>query len=104
MAGTALVVHSGENSHEQIAYKLLLTIAENEKKPLHSAAAGGATADRKWLLDTYAECLLTVRNPSGRQHKKERSPRRVAPRPHNWQFGTALQLFHFGNERYPNGS
>ena len=27
-----------------------------------------------------------------------------AGHPHNWQFGTALQLFHFGNERYPNGS
>ncbi len=59
-AKTAPVVHIGENSPEEIAYKLLVTIAANEKKSLH----GAATADRKWLLDTYAECLSTVRNPS----------------------------------------
>jgi hypothetical protein len=56
MAETAPVVHIGENSPEQIAYKLLETIASNEKKTLH----GTATADRKWLLDTYAECLAAV--------------------------------------------
>jgi hypothetical protein len=26
-------------------------------------AAGRVTADRKWVLDTYAECLRVVRNP-----------------------------------------
>jgi len=69
MAENALVVHAGENSPEQIAYKLLLTIAENEKKPLHSTGTAPTTADRKWLLDTYAECLLAVRNPAGRRPK-----------------------------------
>lgn len=60
------VVHIGENSPEQIAYKLLQTIASNEGKSLHSSVAGKSTADRKWLLDTYAECLLAVRAPHNR--------------------------------------
>ncbi len=58
----APVVHIGENSPEQVAFKLLGIIAMNEKKPLTSTAG----ADRKWLLDTYAECLQTVKNPGGR--------------------------------------
>jgi hypothetical protein len=39
MADTNTVVHIGENSPEQVV------------------------VDRKWLLDTYAECLRTVRQP-----------------------------------------
>jgi hypothetical protein len=31
------------------------------------SGGGHATADRKWLLDTYAECLRTVQNPSSRE-------------------------------------
>ena len=63
-AMTAPVIYIGENSPEQIAYKLLVTIADNEKKSLKTTNTGGAaTADRKWLLETYAECLSTVRNP-----------------------------------------
>ena len=57
------IVHIGENSPEGIAYKLLVTIASNEKKMLVSTGATPATANRKWLLDTYAECILAVRNP-----------------------------------------
>ena len=66
MSENALVV--GE-SPEGIAFKLLQTIASNEKKTLvpSPGTGGSATADKKWLLDTYAECLLTVKNPSGRQ-------------------------------------
>ena len=51
------VVHTGGNTPEQVAYKLLHDIA---------AIEGKALPDRRWLLDTYAECLLTVRNPDGR--------------------------------------
>jgi hypothetical protein len=58
MAEMAPVVHIGENSPEQIAYKLLQTIASNEKKTLRGSP--NATADRKWLLDTYVECLAAV--------------------------------------------
>jgi hypothetical protein len=59
----APTVQLGENSPEQVAFKLLTIIAASEKKAINT---GGATADRKWLLDTYAECLLAVKNPSGR--------------------------------------
>lgn len=63
MADAAPVVHIGENSPEEVALKLMRMIASNEGKTLMSAA----TAERKWLLDTYAECLQTVRDPMGRR-------------------------------------
>jgi len=56
------VVHIGENSPEYVAYLLFTTIAGIEDKILNSR--GGV--DRKWVLDTYAECMNAVRNPSGR--------------------------------------
>ena len=61
-AKTAPVIYIGENSPEQIAYKLLLLIASKEGKLIDDCA----TENRKWLLDTYAECLRTVQNPSSR--------------------------------------
>ena len=57
------VVHIGLNSPEEVAYKLLVTIANNEKKTLRGNTDGPATAERKWLLDTYAECLMAVQDP-----------------------------------------
>ncbi len=65
----APVLHIGENSPEHVAYKLLQAIAAAESKLLTATMGGPATADRKWLLDTYAECLITVRNPLGRKSK-----------------------------------
>jgi len=50
------VVHIGENSPEYVAYRLLREIARLEK----------GMGDRKKLLDTYAECLRTVRDPHNR--------------------------------------
>ena len=42
-------------------------IASNESKTLESSTVSGcATADRKWLLDTYAECLIAVKTPTSR--------------------------------------
>lgn len=52
------VVHMGENSPEEVALKLVRIIAKAEDVDLHPA---NTTVDRKWLLDTYAECLFTVR-------------------------------------------
>jgi hypothetical protein len=50
-----------------LLFLLLRTIASNENKTLvSSAVSGAAKADRKWLLDTYAECLMAVRNPEKR--------------------------------------
>lgn len=52
------VVHIGENSPEQIAYKLLHDIARNDGK-LDSYKR--LQADKQYILDTYAEALNTVR-------------------------------------------
>ncbi len=56
------VVHIGENSPEQVAYKLtkdvLMLIEKHDWGDI----------DRKTYLDTYAECLLTVGGtPRGRR-------------------------------------
>lgn len=60
MADTSTTVHIGENSPEQVAYKLMELIGHAEKKGLHSS---NFSADRKWILSTYAECLQTVKQP-----------------------------------------
>ena len=49
------VVHIGENSPEQVAYKLMRDCLLKEKLPEDSPAR------IKRLLDIYAECLHTVR-------------------------------------------
>lgn len=62
------IVHIGENSPEQVALKLFEMVAKVEERKLYvdrSDRSGGA-ADRKYILDTYAECLLAVTVPSGR--------------------------------------
>jgi hypothetical protein len=47
----APVVHIGENSQEQVAYKLLDKVLASENHQSWS---------RKLILDTYAECLDAV--------------------------------------------
>jgi hypothetical protein len=54
---------TGGHSSEQVAYMLLERIASCEGKAL---AGHGDKADRKWILDTYAECLIAVRRPDAR--------------------------------------
>ena len=53
----APVVHIGENSPEEVALKLTQIIASVEKRSLAGHVAN--TADRKWLLDTYAAVSYT---------------------------------------------
>ena len=53
----APVVHIGENSPEEVAYKLFRTVISAEDPP---------KKDKKYILDTYAECLQTVRLPHTR--------------------------------------
>lgn len=53
----------GSPSPEEVAYKLLYLVAWSENKDLDA----WGKADRKWILDTYAECLLTVRDPNVRK-------------------------------------
>ena len=60
------VVHIGENSPEQVAFKLMQTIAwlEGYSIPTNNATRMGKSddpstkyPDRKWVLDTYKECI-----------------------------------------------
>lgn len=51
------------NSPEEVAYRLLKTIASNEGKTLTDVFDDKASADRQWLLSTYKECLLAVQRP-----------------------------------------
>jgi hypothetical protein len=57
-----LVDSHGSPSAEEVAYKLMYVVAWAENKDLD----GWGKADRKWILDTYAECLLAVKNPGAR--------------------------------------
>ena len=63
------IVHFGENSPEQVAFKLMTMVLDAEKKTVqpHLSERGSAQlVDRKFLLDTYAECLLAVVRPFDR--------------------------------------
>jgi hypothetical protein len=79
----APVVHIGENSPELIAFKLLMIIAGNEKKSINGSVGAPPNADRKWLLDTYAECLLAVTHPAARigDEKDRQDPRGAGAAP-----------------------
>jgi hypothetical protein len=63
----APVVYIGENSPEQVAYKLFEHVRMVERMTLGHPAQGNAisagfrVADRAWILDTYAECIKAVR-------------------------------------------
>ena len=52
-------VHIGENSPHQVAYKLYRDIMMTEGKSLR-AEESQAKVNRKYILDTYAECLSAV--------------------------------------------
>jgi hypothetical protein len=58
-----MTTRAAENSAEDVAYKLLFDIIRNERGS--STRAG----DRRWFLDTYAECLLAVKYPKERLQK-----------------------------------
>ena len=60
MADAAPAVPISENSLEEAALKLLEMLALSEIKRLQGLA-GPATGDRKWLLNTYSECLDGIR-------------------------------------------
>lgn len=63
MAGEQ-VVHIGENSPEQVAYRLFHHIVDVEDKKLHASRdQASKVADRKWILETFAQCMNAVRNP-----------------------------------------
>lgn len=50
-----------------VAYALLRDVAYAEQKEIVGlATTSSQRPDRKWILDTYAECLRAVRAPSER--------------------------------------
>jgi hypothetical protein len=58
------------SSPEGIAYLLFRHIIELEglsAEAGRSAATSTRRADRHWILNTYAECLRTVRDPDSRK-------------------------------------
>lgn len=57
------VVSVSGDSPEAVALVLLSFIADAEGM-VYSPSAD-KSASRKWILDTYAECLKVVKNPSG---------------------------------------
>jgi hypothetical protein len=53
-------IHIGENSPEQVAYKLMQAIAGSEGlgfSGMHERPS------REWIIRTYAACLYVVRDP-----------------------------------------
>lgn len=60
MADTKTVIQISENTPEGVAYKLLELVAVAEGKKLQS---GAPSADRDWILSTYAQCLQAVTRP-----------------------------------------
>jgi hypothetical protein len=66
VADNAPVVHIGENSPEQVAYKLLKDVANAEGRPFTKEGGSGKTAaDRAYILDTYTQCLEAVHGRRG---------------------------------------
>ena len=58
----------GDNSPEHIAYRLLSHVVAVEGMSLdNKPKAGLKKANRKWILDAYAECLSAIRHPAGRK-------------------------------------
>jgi hypothetical protein len=62
------VEHAGDETAESVAFRLMLLVADLESRTLHgNPAKDRVNADRKWILDTYAECLQAVKTPHERK-------------------------------------
>lgn len=48
------------DSKEAVAYALLIGIAQNEGKAYSTMGTTVASADAKWVFETYAKCLRVV--------------------------------------------
>ena len=59
------VVHIGENSPEYVAFMLMDKVNAAEKHPQQT---------RERILDLYAECLETVKNPHPRARGTHKNP------------------------------
>jgi hypothetical protein len=64
MADKPAVVHIGENSTEEVAFKLYRIIVAHEGEGISTGfLREGSQAGRQYVLDLYAQCLRTVKNP-----------------------------------------
>ena len=61
--------NGGAHSPEYVAYLLFRILADIESKELRKGFPN--TTDRSWILDSYAECLATVKNPAARLEQVE---------------------------------
>lgn len=50
-----------DSTPEEVAYRLLESIASNEGVTINDSMGVKSTATRQWILDTYAECLHAVK-------------------------------------------
>lgn len=50
--------------NESVALELVKLIARSEGRRFTPGRAGRASADRQWILRTYAQCLQTVQRPA----------------------------------------
>jgi hypothetical protein len=64
------VAPTGENSPEQIAYRLMHEVATVERITIGAGdlQPKWTRAGRAWILDTYQECLYAVKNPKRPAH------------------------------------
>jgi hypothetical protein len=64
------VLHIGENSPEQVAYRLMHEIADVERIAIHAGELEPkwTRAGRAWILNTYQECLYAAKNPRRPAH------------------------------------
>lgn len=57
------IVHVNENTQEHVAYRLFMDIAKAEGIVfVPDPPPGYQTAERKWILETYAACLKAVKS------------------------------------------
>jgi hypothetical protein len=63
-----------DNSPEYIAYRLMRDIAETEGKYFRPSEREPQKAiTRKWILETYAECLMVVKDPHNIKKQTQKS-------------------------------
>jgi hypothetical protein len=75
MADAAPVVHIGENSPENFAFKMMLLMADVEKREPYGH--GDHPMDREWILRTYKQCRDAVSGSLSRTNWLRRISRRA---------------------------
>jgi len=75
MTDTA-VVHIGENSPEEVAYKMMLLVGNVEGRDTYGHGTHPMT--REWILKTYDQCLSVVRGASAQKQLDQYLPESFA--------------------------